>query len=492
MIKSILTVILSSFILLANAQQTFNTTYKSEFFPPNIPNNGYAERFNDIWGYVAPDGKEYAIFGSTEGTHFVDVSDPLNPEQVDFWQGGGSGNNSFWRDFKTWKHYAFGVADVTANNTLQIFDLQYLPDSVVKIYDDNEFSSNCHNVHVNNDKLYLISNTRGGSYYPLDILCIEDPANPELIGGIRNNVNVPGNFSTSHDAFVKNDTVFLSVYNNSFGNIGLHVFDCVDPENPQLLGSLLNYPGKGINHASWMTNDGTHMIMVDETAGSPAKMVNIQDLSNMQAVSTFSPNPGSQAMAHNPFIKDCLAFISYYHEGVQIYDISDPVNPNRVGFFDTDTTIGNGIYNPAFNGCWGVYPYLPSGNIIATDRKHGLFVFTYDGAYPTCNGDFDEVVEEDTTKLCFDTTTIISIQPQLAVEISVFPNPAEAVFNIHAEGAELHEFSIYDIRGVLIRKGTLNRGSSDISIDLSEEEDGIYLLQIRHSEGEKRIKLFKE
>jgi choice-of-anchor B domain-containing protein len=35
---------------------------------------------NDIWGWTDPqDGKEYAIMGRTNGTAFVDISDPYNP-----------------------------------------------------------------------------------------------------------------------------------------------------------------------------------------------------------------------------------------------------------------------------------------------------------------------------------------------------------------------------------------------------------------------------
>ena len=35
---------------------------------------------NDIWGWVDPeDGTEYAIIGRTNGTAFIDISDPLNP-----------------------------------------------------------------------------------------------------------------------------------------------------------------------------------------------------------------------------------------------------------------------------------------------------------------------------------------------------------------------------------------------------------------------------
>ncbi len=488
--KTLIISILSLTSFLGYTQQSLNMTELSTFFPPNIT-FGDPENFNDIWGYAAPDGREYAIFGSREGTHFVDVTDPTMPVEVGFEMGGGASANSFWRDFKTYKHYAFGVADVTANNALQIFDLQYLPDSVVKIYDNNTFSSNCHNIHVNNDRLYLISNTRGGSYYPIDILCIEDPTNPYLIGGIRNNVNVTGNFNTAHDAFVSNDTVYLSVYSSATGNDGLHVFDFRDAENPVFLGSLQNYPVPGINHSSWMSDDGDYLIMADETRTSPLKIVDIQNLSSMSAVSTFATHPG--AIAHNPFIKDCLAIISYYHDGVQIYDISDPLNPNQVGYFDTDTTIGNGNYNPNFLGCWGVYPYLPSGNILASDRKYGLFVLSYDGIMPTCSGDYDRVVEQDTTKFCEDTSTVSILAPNnYAQSFEIYPNPGTGVFNVINNYHLVNEVIIYDMRGVEVFRQNLELNERNIQINIQNEKSGVYILQINHNGGQNRLKLFKD
>ena len=39
---------------------------------------------NDIWGYEDEDGNEYAIVGTTKGTSIVDVTDPLNPEEI-YW-----------------------------------------------------------------------------------------------------------------------------------------------------------------------------------------------------------------------------------------------------------------------------------------------------------------------------------------------------------------------------------------------------------------------
>jgi hypothetical protein len=324
-------------------------------------------------------------------------------------------------------------------------------------------------VFVENDRLYLISNSRGGTRYPIDILDISDPENPVHIGGIINNVNVNGSFSTAHDIYAKNDTVFLSTYGGS--NNGLHAFDMVDPQNPVLIGSLTNYPGAGVNHNSWMNPEGTHLIMTDETYNSPIKMVDITDLSNMQAVTVFEAYPGS--MAHNAFIKDSLAIISYYHEGVQIYNISDPLNPIRVGYFHTDSTVGQGNYNPSWVGVWGVYPFLPSGNIIASDIRQGLFVMSYQ----------PEV----------DTTTTVSINEiNIKSDLLVYPNPSTGVYTISTKNVKPSQLRIYSLNGQMIASILNINGQNEFQIDLSNEQRGMYILEIQYAGSKERLKIFKE
>ena len=54
---------------------------------------------NDIWGWTDPvTDKEYAISGCTDGTSFVDVSDPVNPLVLGFLRTHTS--SSSWRDMK--------------------------------------------------------------------------------------------------------------------------------------------------------------------------------------------------------------------------------------------------------------------------------------------------------------------------------------------------------------------------------------------------------
>jgi hypothetical protein len=62
-------------------------------------------------------------------------------------------------------------------------------------------------------------------------------------------------------------------------------------------------------------------------------------------------------------------------------DVHNPANPMELGFYDTYTANPDTVPGP-FGGCWGVYPYFPSGKIIASDMQSGLFVFTFDYLLP--------------------------------------------------------------------------------------------------------------
>lgn len=57
--------------------------------------------FNDVWGYVAPNGKEYALLGATTGLVVVDCSNPANPIE----RGWFPWATSTWRDMRTYGHY---------------------------------------------------------------------------------------------------------------------------------------------------------------------------------------------------------------------------------------------------------------------------------------------------------------------------------------------------------------------------------------------------
>lgn len=275
----------------------------------------------------------------------------------------GRSTNVIWRDFKTYQNYAYGVAD-GATNSLQIFDLQYLPDSVVKIYDEDSLSRSCHNIFIEGNRAYMADNHRFvGSVqqrFSLEVLSLANPTNPVRIGTL----NTGGLFNETHDVFVRNDTAYCSG-----GNQGLFIYDYRNAAAPQLISSITAYPEKGYNHSSWVTEDGKTLVFADETHGSALKVYDISTITSPVLKYIFRSNPG--AIVHNPFIIGDSVYLSYYHDGAQIFDISDSIQARRVAFYDT---YPNNVGYQGFEGAWGIYPFLPSKKIIVSDISTGLYV----------------------------------------------------------------------------------------------------------------------
>ena len=335
-----------------------------------------ASAYNDCWGYADNLGNEYAILGSNWGTHFINISDPYNPIEVNSFQGGF--NNVTWRDFKTNGHYAYGVADGNNNNSLQIFDLQYLPDSVVKVYDNQILSTSAHNVFIENDRMYLGINSRGGQSRALDIFDISNPIQPVLINEIDGSIYL--NNGRVHDVYVKDNIAYCSAEYS-----GQHVLDLTDPNNPIKLGDITIYSQSGYNHSSWVDADDNIMVMADEVPiGLALKMVDVSDFSNITEITTFQSNAG--ATPHNPFIRGNEVYISYYEDGMRVFNISDPNNPIQTAFYDTYPD--NGTNYTGYEGNWGVYPFFESRNVIASDITYGLFVLGKENDVYTTDSDF--------------------------------------------------------------------------------------------------------
>ena len=407
-----------------------------------------AQVYNDIWGYAA-NGREYAIVGSNWGTHFVDITNPAVPTEIAAYAGAGqavTGYNSSWRDFKTYGHYVYGVADVGAH-TLQIFDMSQAPDTVFKVYDSNALSTSAHTVAQENDRLYLVANRRDGAFWPIDIVSVSDPLNPTLIGTI----GAPW-FTEMHALHVRNDTLYCSA-----GYSGLYIIDATNAAAPSIVSTITNYPSSGYNHTAWTSGDRKTMIMTDEVPASlPVKVFDISDISNPTLLTTF--DNGTLGTPHNTFMIGDIAILSYYMDGVQVYDLQNPSNPVRIGYFDTfpdnDSTQTSYTSPTPYNGNWGVYPYLPSGNIIASDKVYGLYVIS-----PPY------------------TITAAQKPDMLGIKAQVYPNPAEGNFTVKlAEVTPDTELTLYNSLGVQVYNakaaGTENR------IVTSQLSAGLYTLRI--------------
>ena len=332
------------------------------------------QRYNSVWGYYdSINQKEYAILGGINGTYFIDVTQPENPKLKDYIEGKRS--DCIWREYKNYGKYLYVISDDKAPNSLQIIDMSYLPDSAHLVYDSDELFSRAHTLYIEGDKMYCAAvKTSTNIAYSMAVYSLENPESPKFISAL--NTDYPG-ITWVHDMLVKNDTIFASC-----GYDGLNIYQLKENNHFEMLGSLTSYPDKGYNHSSSITENGKTMVFTDEVPeGMAVKVLDITNLADLKVTGTFKSHKG--ATAHNPHIVKNKAVISYYMDGIWIYDVSYADKPTLVGYFDSYPQNGNNYStgSEAYKGCWGVYPYLPSGIILASDMQNGLFILNADAAY---------------------------------------------------------------------------------------------------------------
>jgi len=314
---------------------------------------------NDVWGYTAPNGHEFALVGHRTGTYIFDVStNPHDPIEVGFIPG----TNSTWRDLKTHGYYCYVVNE--SGGGMDIISLED-PFNPYKVGSYTSSTATAHNMFIADGYAYLVgsagASAQTNSWHGIIILELSDPENPTELGRWEE--------TYIHDIYVKNDTAYAcDIYNGS-----LAIIDVSDKTNPTTM-LVHNYSNYGC-HAVWITDDSRYAVTADEENGGFIYIHDIQDFNNINMVATWYPDePEVQnKSAHNVLIKDDLLYVSYYVYGTRIVDISDPYNPTEVGYYDWYPG-QQGLYN----GNWGVYPYTENGLIYSTDYSgNGFFVMSY-------------------------------------------------------------------------------------------------------------------
>ncbi|HMS34577.1 MAG TPA: choice-of-anchor B family protein [Ignavibacteria bacterium] len=319
--------------------------------------NTHLTPYSAVWGYTAPDGREYAILGCFDGTSFVDITDADNIHQVGFVLSTSPGNgNNLWREMKTYSHYAYIVSEV-ANSGIQIVDLQYLPDSVhyVKKFLPAGYSST-HSISQSGPYLYVNGASIGQGVTVYDLTA--DPETPVKRGAYNNDY--------IHDCRIVNDTIYSA--NVYIGKVS--IINAVNKNSLNLVTSFTNLPGAG-PHNTALTSDRKYLLVTDEIGTAPyrLKIWNIEDLGNITFVSAWQPTGITTSIVHNVETYGNYALVAHYSSGIRLVDISNPAAPNEVAWYDTYPSDNNQSYE----GCWGVYMF-PSGKIAASDRSTGLYV----------------------------------------------------------------------------------------------------------------------
>ena len=350
-------------------------------------------KFNDVWGFEWK-GVEYAAIGSQKGLSIIDVN---TCQRVAFREAPNSYPFVRHRDYKTYDHYLYAVSDEGTAGLL-VYDFSYLPDSVHLVHAVSlDTLMTAHNIFIDTAKgrLYaglVRTNILGSS--SMQIYSLANPEIPKLTHNLAS-YNSPLQEAV-HDVFVRRDTAYMSC-----GNGGYYVGTFNAADSFKVIGDLTTYPGQGYNHSSWI-NEKNIGIMADESP-VPLKVIRVDQLPQVTILSEFSPCTDSTCIPHNPFLIEDIAYISHYNKGLQIYNIVDPMNPVRIGYFDTYPETDSRLYI----GAWGCYPYLKSKKVLVSDIERGLFVLDASEAVAYANN-----------------PSSIATLPGTAPTLQLFPNPA--------------------------------------------------------------------
>ena len=348
--------------------------------------NVSARTTNDIWGWEDPEtGVEYALVGMNSGTSFVDISDGLNPRVVGFLP--TATNNSTWRDIKVYEDHAFIVADASGLHGMQIFDLTELraatgdPIIFSEVAHYDEFGA-AHNIVINEESgfAYAVGIGFGGTTCGggLHMINIQDPLSPVFAGCYADTTTGRRGTGYSHDAqcvIYNGPDVEHQGKEVCFGanETALNIADVTDKDNPVRLASA-DYPSVAYAHQGWLTEDHRYFYLDDELdepglfSNTRTIIWDVQDLDDPVVANFYFAETNSRD--HNQYVRGDFLFQSNYTSGLRILDISNPVNPVEVAFFDV-LPLDSGS---AFNGSWSNYPYFSSGKIVATSIDEGLFI----------------------------------------------------------------------------------------------------------------------
>lgn len=420
---------------------------------------GGADNGNDCWGWTSPSGKEIAIMCKSNGTSFVDISDPLNPILL--------GNlpthttSSLWRDAKVYNDYAFIVSEAAGHGmqVISLLQMENVENPPVIFEEDAHYPEfgNAHNIAINEDTgfAYAIgSNTFNGG---LHIVNIQDPLNPVIAGAFAED-------GYTHDTQVV-------VYNGpdadyqgkeiafSSNEDYVTVTDVTDKSDCQLI-STETYENVAYIHQGWLTEDHRYFLQDDEIDESTyffntrTHLWDMADLDNPVYMGFYEAPVLSSD--HNLYTKGNLAFLANYVSGLRIVDISDIANANleEVAYFDTRP----GVNFPMYDGAWSCYPYFESGNVIISTMDRGLFVVRPD-----------------------ESIVSIAEQDKRALEVKVFPNPVQNVLNVSWSAPVKGGFKLINAYGIEVATIPLTSSAGKFAMDVSHLNQGMYFL---HSNDE--------
>lgn len=366
---------------------------------PTCSSGSSGWKFSDIYA----DGN-IAVQGSynCRGAFIYDLTNADAPVLANWYNPGN--NQQFLEAIVVGNRGYFGSGN---GGGVHIVDLTN-PYSPVLLGIVNSTTGNGHNsihemmVFSQNGATFLLENFNSTSNKILKVINVTNPASPVFIRDIN-----PTEIQWVHAMHIRGNRMFTSGWGNSTNRAKTEIYDIsnIATQAPTLLGAIqdtsTSVTAGNSMHSSWSSEDGNYLYSARETSNGSGdvRVYNIFDPSNPLLVNSLTMN-GLNLNAvtpHNPVVMGNKLYVSWYQAGLQVFDITNPSDPKRIGQYDTfqpafapdestnsltdepwDLVCGTANLQNAlptnYDGNWAVFPFLGESKVLAGDLTNGLLV----------------------------------------------------------------------------------------------------------------------
>ena len=308
-------------------------------------------------------------------TQIYDVRDPAHPKKVFEWtiehpelhRGIGAMDGKY---FKIGDHYYYAQSPGGFHNTFAY-------------------------KHSDGRVLYFVTvNEPKALIYDLDKVVSGKDSSTWLIGAVPN----PTPFKQIgaggyHDFYVGFDP---ATHQDKFYGAGLggySVWDVSHPENPAEMFTITGL-GMDIAHTFTPSPDGKYAVTETEYEYTPLRVWDLTPGQTGQTKNLDNAISGWSAdwrdLSHNHEVRWPYVFVSAYEDGLQVFDLKDPLNPKTDGhYFTCECTHLHGFGGTqdggwqstisVEQGAFGVDVRNYDGLIVLSDMRSGLWVFRMTG-----------------------------------------------------------------------------------------------------------------
>ncbi len=381
---------------------------RSQLAPPCTSSQGASAKYADLFaeGNIAVQGS----YGC-RGAFIYDISNPDAPVLANYFDpvrpGTASTKEQFLEAIVLNGRGYFGSG---GGGGVYIVDLT-TPSAPVLLGRVTSTNGGGHNsihemvVFEQGGRIYLLENFNGTSNKIMKFIDVTDPASPSFVRDLN-----PTEPQWVHAMVVKGDRLYTSGWGNSSsrGRTEIYSVANIGSQPATLLGFIDDQTAitAGNNmHSAWPSEDQKYLYSAREIGNSNATSpgdIRVYDIQNpaqpflIRKISMADLEINAST-PHNPVVVGNKLYVSWYHAGLQVFDLTDPSRPERVGQYDTyqsaftkedqaaidaidplDQVCGRsestGKAISGYEGAWAVYAGLGEDRVLIGDLAKGLFI----------------------------------------------------------------------------------------------------------------------